>query len=60
MGGQGNGKAREWEGKGMGGHGNGRAWEWEGMGMGGAHRRGLFPHSFARYSFALLSSLDPR
>ena len=44
----------------MGGHGNGRAWEWEGMGMGGAHRRGLFPHSFARYSFALLSSLDPR
>ena len=30
MGGQGNGKAWEWEGMGMGGHGNGRAWEWEG------------------------------
>jgi hypothetical protein len=35
MGGQGNGRAREWEGKGLGGQGNGRAREWEGKGMGG-------------------------
>ena len=35
MGGQGNGKAREWEGKGMERQGNGRAREWEGKGMGG-------------------------
>ena len=35
MGGQGNGRAREWEGKGMGGQGNERAREWEGKGMGG-------------------------
>ena len=44
MGGQGNGRAGEWEGrewegewegKGMGGQGNGKAREWEGKGMGG-------------------------
>ena len=35
MGGQRNGRAKEWQGKGMAGQRNGRAKEWEGKGMGG-------------------------